>query len=91
MFYYKLKFLFPKKLSINPNQNSTKPTKERDDFVMGNLKTQYHNTLKKKPSTLIKGIRKNKNLERERLLIVFSWEKYGLNERNDIEFIQKQK
>ena len=44
---------------------------------------------KKKPSTLIRVIRKNKiQRERERVLTFFVWEKYGLNERNDIKFIQ---
>ena len=46
-------------------------------------KTQYQNTL-------IKVIKKRAKIqqERERVLIVFLWEKYGLNGRNDIKFIQ---
>ena len=54
---------------------------------------------KKKPLTLIRVIRKNKNppkesrerereRERERVLITFVWEKYALNEKNDIKFIK---
>ena len=57
MFWYKLKSLFAKKLSINPNQNTTKAIRER---------------------------------ERERVLTIFLLEKYGLNWRNDIKFIQNK-
>ena len=48
---------------------------------------------KKKPSTSIIILRKNKNpweRERERVLTVFLRGKYGLNGRNHIEFIQNQ-
>ena len=45
---------------------------------------------KKKPSTLIRVIRKNKNPPKERReresTHIFVWEKYGLNGRNDIKF-----
>ena len=58
-------------------------------------KKKYQNTYykrnKKEPATLIRGIRKNKNpqreRERDRELIVLWGEKYGLNEENDIKFI----
>ena len=67
VFGYKYKFLFPKKLSINPNQNSTKLVKGRKKTLWWEIKkTQYQNTYLKKPSTLIGIIRKNKNPPRER-------------------------
>ena len=69
---------------------------------MGNWNTiPKHKLLKK--STLISIIRKNKNSpkevivvvvvverERERVLTIFVWEKYGLNRKNDIKFIQNK-
>ena len=51
---------------------------------------------KKKSSTLVRVIRKNKNppkereRERERILTIFLWEKYGLNGKNNIKFIQNK-
>ena len=65
-------FYFPKNLSINLNQNSTKDIKrEGEDFVMRNKKnTHTHNPKTyiffKKPSILIRVLRKNKNSPRER-------------------------
>ena len=67
-------FYFPKNLSINLNQNSTKDIKkEGEDFVMTNKKhthTHTHNPetyiFFKKPSILIRVLRKNKNSPRER-------------------------
>ena len=82
-----------KKLSINPNQNSTKAIKGERRLCDEKLKNTY--SKKKKSSTLIRVIRKNKNIpkerkERERVLTSFMWENYGLNERNDIKFIQNK-
>ena len=63
-------FYFPKNLSINLNQNSTKDIKkEGEDFVMTNKK-HTHNPetyiFLKKPSILIRVLKKNKNSSRER-------------------------
>ena len=66
---------------------------------MGNLKKKNAITkhIKKKPSVLIRVIKKNKNSlkesrererERERVFTVFVQEKYGLNGRNNIKFTQ---
>ena len=81
--------MFPKKLSINPNKNSTKVIKGKEKTFWWDIKKKKkHNTKthikKKKPSTLIRVIRKNKNLpregERERESThSFVWEKYELN------------
>ena len=60
---------------------------------MGNLKNTISNKYylkKKKPSTLIRVLRNNKNLLRESVLTIFLWEKYEWKERNDIEFIQNK-
>ena len=61
---------------------------------MGNLKKKIpkHIFKNKKPSTLIRIIRKNKihKRGRKRVFTIFLWEKYGLNGRNDIEFIQNK-
>ena len=85
---------------IYPNQVLTQikiqPKLQKRERRLCDIKFKKYNIktyIKKKPSTLIRVIRKNKNpsreRERERALTVFSQEKYGLNERNDIEFIQK--
>ena len=86
VFLYKLKFLFPKKLSINPNQNSTKAIKRKEKTFWWDIKTHTHNTkthIKKKPSTLIRVIRKNKNSPKKSRESThsFMWEKYGLNRK----------
>ena len=69
---------------------------------MGNLKnTIPKHILKKKTKKTInldhnykkkqKSMReRERERERERILTVFLWGKYELNERNDIEFIQNQ-
>ena len=63
---------------------------------MGNLKnTIPKHILKKKTKKTINldhnYKKKQKSMrERERILTVFLWGKYELNERNDIEFIQNQ-
>ena len=62
---------------------------------MGNYKKKLpkHIIKNKKPLTLIRIIRKNKNpqeRERERVFTIFLWGKYRLNGRNDIEFIQNK-
>ena len=60
VFGYKYKFLFPKKLNIKPNQNSTKAIKGKEKTLWWEIKkTQYQNTYllkktKEKPSTLIR-------------------------------------
>ena len=83
--------MFPKKLSIN----STKTIKRKEKTFWWDIKkkTHYQNTyykknLKKKLSTLIRVIRKNKNSLREREREIervsthsFVWEKYELNEK----------
>ena len=67
MFWYELKFLFPKNTNYWPkpklNQNYER---EREDFVIGNLKNTIPKHILKKPSTLNRIISKNKNPLRER-------------------------
>ena len=86
-------------------------TKIQPKLLKGNLKSTipkqiFKNKNKKKSSTLIRIIRKNKippkeecvyiyiyiyrERERERVLTVILCKKYGLNKRNDIEFIQNK-
>ena len=37
-----------------------------------------------------KFLERERERERERVLIIFVWKKYGLNEKNDIKFIQNK-
>ena len=65
------KFMFPKKLSINLDKNSTKVIKGKEKTFWWDIKKQKntipkHILKKKKPSTLIRVIRKNKNSPKER-------------------------
>ena len=69
------KFLFPKETKYEPKPKFNQCYKrEREDFLK-----------KKEPSTFIKGIRKNKNSERERESThSFVGKKYRRNKENDI-------
>ena len=90
---YKLKFLFLKKLHIKANQNSTKTKRVICDekFKKYNTKKLNKNSINLNQS--YKKEQKSRERERgreregERVIIVFVWKKYGLNEINDIKFI----
>ena len=85
-------------LSINPNQNSTKAIKGSEktlrwEILENKIPKHIFNILKKKFINLSQSYKKEQKSpkrERERILTIFLWEKYGLNGKNNIKFIQNK-